>query len=96
MRENYFKSFFKSFGFFPLCIALLGIVAVGNVTLNNKVSTEQFCTIASAAVFFTFCGFTLLGFSGLKREQISLNDFIRVVFMISGIALGIFALYHIS
>ena len=91
MRENYFKSFFKSFGFFPLCIALLGIVAVGYVTLNNKVSTEQFCTIASAAVFFTFCGFTLLGFSGLKREQISLNDFIRVVFMISGIALGIFA-----
>ena len=92
MRENYFKSFFKSFGFFPVVLAILGIVGIGYLSLFNKVGTETLMNIVSAGVLFTSVGFLLLGFSGLKREQISLNDFTRCVFMISSIALGVLAL----
>ena len=91
MRENYFKSFFKSFGFFPLILAIAGVIGVGYATLLRKVSTPEFCKVASAAILFASGGFALLGFSGLKREQISFNDFIRVVFLVSSIVLGIFA-----
>ena len=92
MRENYFKSFFKSFGFFPVILAILGVVAVGYLSIFNKVGNTTLCSIVTACILFTSCGFTLLGFSGLKREQISLNDFTRCVFMISSIVLGVFEL----
>ena len=92
MRENYFKSFFKSFGFFPVILAILGVVAVGYLSVFNKVGDTTVCSIVTACILFTSCGFTLLGFSGLKREQISLNDFTRFVFMVSSIVLGVFEL----
>ena len=91
MRENYFKSFFKSFGFFPVVIAILGIFGIGYLSLFNKVGTETLSKVVSASVLFASLGFLLLGFSGLKREEISLNDFTRCVFMVSSAALGVFA-----
>ncbi len=92
MRENYLKSFFKSFGFIPVILAILGVVGVGYVSIFHKIGSEQLCLIATSCILATSCGFALLGFSGLKREQISFNDFTRCVFMVSSIVLGVFEL----
>ena len=89
MRENYFKSFFKSFGFIPALIAFFAVCVAAYLGIYHKISTNNVSTIIAAVVFCVGAGFAFLGLSNLKNEKINLTDFVSFVYLLASIAIGI-------
>ena len=92
MRENYLKSFFKAFGFISVVLAIAGIIGVGYLSTFNLVASKAISKVVASGILFLGVGFALLGLSGLKKESISFTDFFRIVYLISGIVLGVLCL----
>ena len=92
MRENYLKSFFKSFGIVPLVIAVLALVMGAYVAMYSNVVTESLSQIVTGAVLAVVAGFAVVGLSGLKKEKIGIIDFIRITGLIAGAIIAVIVL----
>ncbi len=83
MKENYFKSYFKTSGLLTTLIAILAFVAVGYFSIFTTVVNKNLANIVTGVIVSALGGFALVGFSGLKREKCGFLDFLRVVGFIS-------------
>ena len=89
MKENYFKSYFKTSGLLTTIIAVLAFVVVGYISIFTKVVQANLSNIVIGAVATAIGCFALVGFSGLKREKCGFLDFLRVVGFLSSLVLVI-------
>lgn len=89
MRENYFKSFFKAFGWLSVLVAILAVCGLAYLSIYRHISTVNVSRIVAAALFSTGAGFALLGLSTMRNEKINLTDFVIVVYLVSSLAIGI-------
>ena len=87
MKENYFKSYFKTSGLLTTIIAILAFVVVGYVSIFTKVVNTNLANIISGVVVSALGCFALIGFSGLKREKCGFIDFLRVVGFVASLVL---------
>ena len=93
MKKNYFKSYFKSFGFLAtITVILLFAVAGLGLFYYDIVKNETYVSIVSAAILVVLGGGALVGFSGLRNRKVCMTDFIRITFFVGSIALGVFTL----
>ena len=89
MRENYLKSFFKSFGFIPLVIAVLTLVMGAYIAMYANALSATVNNIVTGGVLAILAGFAAVGLSGLKKEKVGIIDFIRVTGFLAGAIIAI-------
>ena len=88
-KENYLKSFFKSFGIIPICATILILVLAAYVGADGTLVNESLSDIVSGAALAGMGLAVILGLSGLKNEKIGFTDFIRFAGAISSIIMAI-------
>jgi len=88
-KENYLKSFFKSFGIIPICATVLILVLAAYVGADGTLVNESLSDIVSGAAMAGMGLAVILGLSGLKNEKIGFTDFIRFAGAISSIVMAI-------
>jgi len=87
MKENYFKSYFKTSGLLTTIIAILAFAVVGYLSIFTKAVNTNLANIITGVVIAALGCFALIGFSGLKREKCGFVDFLRVVGFIASLVL---------
>ncbi len=87
MKENYFKSYFKTSGLLTTIIAVLAFIVVGYISIFTKVVNANLANIVTGGIFAAIGCFALIGFTGLKREKCGFLDFLRVVGFVSSLVL---------
>ncbi len=88
MKENFFKTYFKTFGIFTFLLFVLLFVGVGilgytNPTFVGKVVSD----ILKGVLLVLFPALAIVGLSKLKTDKVGLIDFLRVVGFVSGVTL---------
>ena len=88
MKENFFKTYFKTFGVFTflLFVALfvgIGLLGYSYPTFVGKTVSE----ILKGVLLVLFPCLAVVGISKLKTEKVGLLDFLRVVAFVSSVVL---------
>ena len=89
MKENYFKSFFKTNGLLPTIIAILAFVFVGYASIYTKIVNKNLADIMTGIVLAGLAGMTIVGLSGLRNEKCGFLDLLRVVGFTASLVLAI-------
>ena len=92
MKENYFKSFFKSFGYITLIVVLLAFVLVGYLGyIKTNIIGESASVLIKYGMLILAPGLALVGLTKLKSEKLGFIDFLRVSGFLGSIIVAIFA-----
>ena len=92
MKENYFKSFFKSFGYITIIVVLLAFVLMGYVGyINTHIIGESAAVLIKYGILVLVPGLAIVGLTKLKSEKLGFIDFLRVSGFLGAIIVAIFA-----
>ena len=91
-KENYLKSFFKSFGIIPACATVLILLLAAYVGADGTLVNESISDIVNGVALAGMGLAVVLGLSGLRNEKINFTDFIRFAGAVSSILMAIIVL----